>query len=63
MTLPKGYPAHMLRINPTHSATGQDKKAFLVTLENTETAVRINFSDFQSLSEYLQTQVQTQAAL
>ncbi len=59
MTLPKEYPIHMLKINSTPMADGQNKKAFLVTLENTETAVRIHFSDFTSLIDYLQKQVQS----
>ena len=62
MTLPKDYQVHMLRIWQNSSAQSQDKNAMRVTLENTKTAVRVSFSDIESLANYLQQQVEIPAA-
>lgn len=61
MTLPKDYQVHMLRIWQNPSAKSQDKSAMRVTLENTKTAVRVSFSDIESMANYLQQQVESSA--
>lgn len=58
MKLPESYQVLMLRIRQNGSASGQDLR---VTLENTKTEVRVNFSDFESLTNYLQQHVEKQA--
>ncbi|NHZ71574.1 MAG: hypothetical protein GWP17_00595 [Aquificales bacterium] len=62
MTLPKDYQVHMLRIWQTSSADSQNKNALRVTIENTKTAVRVSFNDFDSLVTYLQQQVEPATA-
>ena len=61
MTTPKDYQVHMLRIWQNVSTSNQDKSAVRVTLENTKTAVRVSFSDIESLANYLQQQVDAPA--
>lgn len=61
MTTPKDYQVHMLRIWQNASTSNQDKSAVRVTLENTKTAVRVSFSDIESMANYLQQQVETPA--
>ncbi len=53
MTLSKDYQVHMLRIWQNHS---KETNQLRVTLENTKTAIRIHFNDFESLADYLQQQ-------
>ncbi|MBE2221097.1 MAG: hypothetical protein IAF02_06130 [Anaerolineae bacterium] len=59
MTMSKDYQVHMLRIWQNASTPSQDKSAIRVTLENTKTAVRVSFSDIESLANYLQQQVES----
>ncbi len=61
MSRPNDYQVHMLRVWQTPTAKN-DKSNLHVTIENTKTAVRVNFSDFESLTSYLQQQVETPAA-
>ena len=60
MNLTKDYQVHMLRIWQNSPATDQQGNALRVTIENTKTAVRVSFSDFESLATYLQQQVEVQ---
>jgi len=60
MNLPSDYQAHILRIWQKPSANDQNQSTLHVTIENTKTAVRINFSDFDSLAHYLQQQMEFQ---
>lgn len=60
MNLNKDYQVHMLRIWQNPSTGNQQDNALRVTIENTKTAVRVSFSDFESLAHYLQQQVEIQ---
>lgn len=55
MTLANDYQVHMLRIWQKPASSDQNLR---VTLENTKTAVRVSFTDFEALSNYLQQQVE-----
>jgi len=61
MTRPTDYQVHMLRVWQTPTAKNNGSNLH-VTIENTKTAVRVNFSDFESLKSYLQQQVDTPTA-
>ena len=61
MNLSKDYQVHMLRIWQNPSANTQSENALRVTIENTKTAVRVSFSDFESLAHYLQQQMEVEA--
>ena len=60
MNLTKDYQVHMLRIWQNSPVNDQQDNALRVTIENTKTAVRVSFSDFESLAHYLQQQVEVQ---
>jgi thiamine pyrophosphate-dependent acetolactate synthase large subunit-like protein len=53
MTLLNDYQVHMLRIWQNHA---YETNQLHITLENTKTAIRIHFNDFESLADYLQQQ-------
>jgi hypothetical protein len=62
MTLPEDYQVHMLRIWQYSAKNDRAEDAVRVTLENTKTAVRVSFSDIESMANYLQQQVDISAA-
>jgi hypothetical protein len=62
MTLPEDYQVHMLRIWQYSAKNDRAEDAVRVTLENTKTAVRVSFSDIESMANYLQQQVDVSAA-
>ena len=61
MNLTKDYQVHMLRIWQNPSANTPPENALRVTIENTQTAVCVSFSDFESLAHYLQQQMEVKA--
>ncbi len=56
MAIPTDYQVHMLRIWQNSSAKGSGRESLRLTLENTKTAIRVSFSDFETLVDYLQQQ-------
>ncbi|MCZ7672714.1 MAG: hypothetical protein M5U34_39150 [Chloroflexi bacterium] len=59
----KDYQVHMLRIWREKPDAETKQGAFRASLEDTKTAVRIGFSDLDTLMEYLRQQTDASAAL
>ena len=57
MALSSDYQVHMLRIWQDSSTKDSGRDSLRMTLENTKTAIRVNFSDFETLVDYLQQQM------